>query len=605
MAIDLTAYDFVDFGCSTGESIAFGIAQLGGSRGLGLDLNPEKVAIAREAGYDAEVADVTALDPKSMGTVRFVIMSHFLEHLSGYECAQACIQSACRIAEEFVFVRQPYFDADGYLFSLGLKLYWSDWAGHPYHMTSLELYKILATLRDEGTISRFVIFCRSRIKDSNHPAIHPITSPRDQHEWEMQMHGPKGFHEFEYPIFGETFAVIIKDPSRINERPFELLKCGTLLFDSDGTISSACDTQGTSEQVRNVSPKAHVDDTDNTLPMSNDFNEVDYLALHPDVRAAVEAGQYMSGAEHYAKHGKRERRQANRFSRPHPPKASSLSDTNLLRRDKILLDLDLRGLRGVEIGPLISPLVTRTEGNILYVDHTDTDALRRKYASHSKVDTRKIVEIDAVWGAQTLKECLGTNTPVDYVIASHVIEHVPDFVTWLSEIRAVLRHGGKLRLAIPDRRFSFDYLRNETRLCDVLDAYIHRARAPLPRVILDHSLNIGDVDTKAAWRGELTPDCIARHFTVERALEIAKDAFENGTYHDVHCWVFTPKSFADLCGQLAMAGLISFQCDYFFDTAPLQLEFIVGLKISDDRDKIVQSWQHMGAMVDDAFTLVE
>ena len=106
---------------------------------MSLDINPKKVAAARAAGFDAKVADLTKLDPEDIGTVRFVIMSHFLEHLPDCKAAQACIESACGIAEKFVIIRQPYFDADGYLFSLGLKLYWSDWAGHPYHMSSLEL----------------------------------------------------------------------------------------------------------------------------------------------------------------------------------------------------------------------------------------------------------------------------------------------------------------------------------------------------------------------------------------------------------------------------------------------------------------------------------
>jgi predicted SAM-dependent methyltransferase len=35
------------------------------------------------------------------------------------------------------------------------------------------------------------------------------------------------------------------------------------------------------------------------------------------------------------------------------------------------------------------------------------------------------------------------------VIASHVIEHTPDLVTWLAEIRAILQPNGTLRLAIP------------------------------------------------------------------------------------------------------------------------------------------------------------
>ncbi len=47
MQVDLSAYDFVDFGCSSGDSIAFGKNHLGGHRGLGRDINPNKVGAAR------------------------------------------------------------------------------------------------------------------------------------------------------------------------------------------------------------------------------------------------------------------------------------------------------------------------------------------------------------------------------------------------------------------------------------------------------------------------------------------------------------------------------------------------------------------------------
>lgn len=41
----------------------------------------------------------------------------------------------------------------------------------------------------------------------------------------------------------------------------------------------------------------------------NEFNEPDYLALYPDDAAAVKAGAFKSGYEHYHKHGKAEGRQ--------------------------------------------------------------------------------------------------------------------------------------------------------------------------------------------------------------------------------------------------------------------------------------------------------
>ena len=109
--------------------------------------------------------------------------------------------------------------------------------------------------------------------------------------------------------------------------------------------------------------------------------------------------------------------------------------------------------------------------------------LKAEYTDNSYVDISKIVLVDAIWGSQTLLEAVGRR--VDYVIASHVAEHVPDLVGWLREIREVLRPGGTLRLIVPDKRFTFDIDRRETDLADVLEAHAVKVRTPLPRAIIE------------------------------------------------------------------------------------------------------------------------
>ena len=48
---------------------------------------------------------------------------------------------------------------------------------------------------------------------------------------------------------------------------------------------------------------------------------------------------------------------------------------------------------------------------------------------------------------------------LDYVVASHVIEHVANPVKALWECARVVRHGGMVYLVVPDRRFTFDHTR--------------------------------------------------------------------------------------------------------------------------------------------------
>jgi 2-polyprenyl-3-methyl-5-hydroxy-6-metoxy-1,4-benzoquinol methylase len=262
------------------------------------------------------------------------------------------------------------------------------------------------------------------------------------------------------------------------------------------------------------------------------------------------------------------------------------------RKKKILAGLDLSSLVGAEIGPLCNPLVAKTDGDVTYVDYCDAENLRKHYAGNPSVDTDKIVETDAIWGEQTLAETL--KRPVDFIVASHVIEHVPDLITWLSELSRALTPNGEVRLAVPDKRFTFDFLRRETELSDVLDSYVLAARVPKPHAILDYYLNATQVDPIAAWNGELNENNLKRPNTFEQAMAMARDAATNGTYHDAHCWVFTPRSFADLFEQLSALGLVQFACERFIDTEVNTIEFFVWLKPETDKAKIVASWQRMG-----------
>jgi SAM-dependent methyltransferase len=314
------------------------------------------------------------------------------------------------------------------------------------------------------------------------------------------------------------------------------------------------------------------------------FNEADYLSANPDVPAAVRSGACPSAATHWELYGKKENRPLNRQISVSP------ESLNASRRGRILAGLDTRTLRGLEIGALASPLVLPTEGDILFVDHVDTDALREKYRSDPSVDVANIANVGAVWGSQTLQDCLGQDRKVDYVLASHVVEHVPDLITWLAEIRSVLRRGGALRLAVPDRRFTFDYLRAESKIHDVLDAYIRRARVPLPRLILEHYSLVREVDREAAWAAALDPAQLRPVHTIQDGLEVAQNVLTEDAYHDVHCWVFTPNSFAGLCTEIARLGLLGFACDFLFETRRNEFEFIVGMTPSDDRDQILESW---------------
>jgi SAM-dependent methyltransferase len=330
-----------------------------------------------------------------------------------------------------------------------------------------------------------------------------------------------------------------------------------------------------------------------TLPA--EFDEMTYLELYSDVAAAVGSGAIKSGAEHYLRYGFREGRRITRGDRNTPLPFPFPAGVWPTRRDKLLTNLDLRNMAGLEIGALASPLVKPSEGAIFFVDHADTESIKKKYANDKSVNAEDIVEVNAVWGGNTLQQCIGQNKKVDYVLASHVVEHVPDLVVWLAEIHEVLKDNGSLRLAVPDRRYTFDYLRNESRLSDVLEAYLLKVRRPLPRLVIEHCHMARVVDVAAAWRGKLDASELKPLTNVETGISAAKNSIENGVYHDTHCWIFTPVSFANLFYQLAELDLINFACERFFETPRDVFEFYVHLSPSADKQRILDSWKLMRA----------
>jgi hypothetical protein len=146
--MELSEYDFFDFGCSDGGCINYVQAIDPSLRGLGIDIDQAKIDKARSKGLDAINADILALPQQKL--VKFVTMSHFLEHLPNVMVAEAMIRRAAEVATDFVFVRQPWFDSDPLLLSHDLKFHWSDWTGHPNKMTSLDFYLILRRAMTSG-----------------------------------------------------------------------------------------------------------------------------------------------------------------------------------------------------------------------------------------------------------------------------------------------------------------------------------------------------------------------------------------------------------------------------------------------------------------------
>lgn len=114
---------------------------------------------------------------------------------------------------------------------------------------------------------------------------------------------------------------------------------------------------------------------------------------------------------------------------------------------------------GIELGALHQPLATPPGVRVRYVDRIAEEGLRRQYPELSRL---RLVPVDVVDDAERLAAF--EDRSVDFVIANHLIEHTQDPIGALENWVRVVRPGGVVYLAVPDKRHTFDRDRPVTPL---------------------------------------------------------------------------------------------------------------------------------------------
>jgi SAM-dependent methyltransferase len=256
--------------------------------------------------------------------------------------------------------------------------------------------------------------------------------------------------------------------------------------------------------------------------------------------------------------------------------------------DTALALIDVSSMRGLEIGALNHPRVRREQGQIFYVDHYSTEELRERYLANEMMRTQldTIVDVDfVIRDGKSLADAVGGTAPFDYVIGSHLIEHVPNPIGWLHEVASILERGGILSLVVPDRRFTFDCNRVETQMRDWIDWHFRDLQVPTYTQVYDFFANVvtidGMVDTAGLWAGTVSYADVRRADVADAdvaAFEICTQHRNAGRYIDVHGAVYTPVSFLALLEITTRLGLLDFELAHFESTAVDQLEFFVSLR---------------------------
>lgn len=248
----------------------------------------------------------------------------------------------------------------------------------------------------------------------------------------------------------------------------------------------------------------------------------------------------------------------------------------MTRQDLVLSAINSKKGVGLEIGPLTSPILSKREANIFYTDHMSQADLREKYKD-APLNIEDIVPVDYIVN-DTLAHAVG-DTKFDYVIACHVIEHIPDTVRWFQDIQSILKPNGILALAIPDKRFTFDITRRTSSPGDIVGAYLDEQQRPLSSAVYDFAVEGRDVNTAAIWSDPHRDwSSRPRFYTMDDAYKMCEKNLSPDEYVDCHCHVFTPHSFVTVLRELMKLHLFDFEVVNFHDTNDQNIEFYVSLR---------------------------
>lgn len=236
-----------------------------------------------------------------------------------------------------------------------------------------------------------------------------------------------------------------------------------------------------------------------------------------------------------------------------------------IRKDKIKSFIDPKGL-GLEIGPSHNPVTPKSEGYKVHtVDHLDRNGLIDKYQGHN-VNLDAIEEVDFIWAGGSLADVVGVRSKYDWIIASHVVEHLPDLIGFVKDCQSLLKPGGILALAVPDKRFCFDYLRWPSSTGDLVQAHLDSRTKHTAGQIFDSFSKAAKLDETISWEKGRAGEIKFLHGE-DFGAHMLEQYQSSGEYVDIHAWVFTQSSFRLIFHELNAMGMLSINEKAFLETA--------------------------------------
>ena len=245
-----------------------------------------------------------------------------------------------------------------------------------------------------------------------------------------------------------------------------------------------------------------------------------------------------------------------------------------LSRRLIVQNIVNEDTRILEIGALNSPTFGKKEAVVKYADWLAYDALVAHYPNK-----KGILHVDYIIKGRNISSDIGDVDPEKFniIVANHVIEHIPDVIGWLLELAKLTTESGYLSLAVPDRRYTFDFARKETDIVDLIDCHREQLESPSFKQILKHLYFKKDIVSKNVWDGDdITPALEKKRFSLGDAIKRAEGMY--GSFHSLHCHVFTVDSFTEIINELYEAKIIPWKIEKIVDVEYYGNEFLALLK---------------------------
>ena len=180
---------------------------------------------------------------------------------------------------------------------------------------------------------------------------------------------------------------------------------------------------------------------------------------------------------------------------------------------------------GIELGPGHSPFPLPFPGTVVrYVDRWEPDANRGLFpelgdAAFPMPDVVADLDVDRLGPI--------ASESADFVIASHVLEHMANPLAILGEIHRVLRRGGVGLILLPDRTRTFDRAREATPLAHLVAEHEADVTTVSDVHVEDFLRGVGEWDEN--WSADERSQHL--HLHLQRSIH-------------VHCW--TQDEFPDV-----------------------------------------------------------